>query len=85
METKERKDRLNKLLTDLARSDAPEAKWVRELLELQAEDAKERLVNAESIDVPRIQGEARVMDGLMKKLNAATALLINQVQTPTGV
>ena len=80
MEVKERRERLNKLLHDLARSDAQEAKWVRELFELQAEDAKERLVNAEDIDVPRTQGEARVMDRITKQLNAATAL--TQVQTP---
>jgi hypothetical protein len=55
-----------------------EAKWVRELFELQAEDAKERLVNAEGIDVPRIQGEARVMDRITKQLTAATALLSSQ-------
>lgn len=74
METKERKARLEKLLAELARSDAPEAKMTRELFELQAEDAKERLVNAEGIDVSRIQGEARVMERITKQLNAVRGL-----------
>lgn len=78
METKERKAQIDKLLHSLASSDTQEAKWTRELFELQAEDAKERLVNAEGIDVPRIQGEARVMDRITKQLTAATALLGSQ-------
>lgn len=82
METKERKERLNNLLNDLARSDAPEAKLMRELLDLQFEDAKERLVDAIGDDIPRIQGEARIMERLSRQLKAASALLSTQVQTP---
>jgi hypothetical protein len=81
METKERKERLNKLLHDLAASDSLEAKWVRELFALQAEDAKERLVDAMGDDIPRIQGEAKVMERISRQLVSATALL-NQVQQP---
>lgn len=75
MEIKERKERISKLLADIAKSTTDEAKWVREVIELHAEDAKERLVNAEGIDVPRIQGEARLMDRMHKILTAASALL----------
>lgn len=75
MDTKARKEAINKLLNDLAKSDATEAKWIRELIALQADGAKERLVNAEGIDVPRIQGEARLMDTWCKLLVAANALL----------
>jgi hypothetical protein len=73
MEIKERKAQIDQLLRSLAASDAQEAKWVRELLELHAEDAKERLVNAEGIDVPRIQGEARLMDRIVKQMSVVTA------------
>ena len=80
METKERKERLNKLLSDLARSDSVEAKWVRELFEIQLEDAKDRLIDAMGEDIPRIQGEARVMERIYRQLIAATAL--SQVAQP---
>jgi hypothetical protein len=62
MDLKERRERLNKLISDLASSTSNEVVWMRELFDLQFEDAKERLVDAEGIDVPRIQGEARYLE-----------------------
>lgn len=75
METKERKEQLNKLLSDLAASTAIEVNWVRELFRIQYEDAKERLVQAEGAEMLRLQGEAKVMERLYRQLSAAGALL----------
>lgn len=75
MELKERRERINQLQSDLAKSTSPEAEWMRELLRLQFEDAKERLVSAEAVDIPRIQGEARFLDKTSKQMIAASALL----------
>lgn len=77
-DSKERRDKIHKLLNDLAKSTAIEATWIRELLDLLFEDAKERLVDAMGDDIPRIQGEAKVMERIAKQLNAATALLRKQ-------
>lgn len=77
MDLKERRERLNKLISDLAGSTSNEVVWMRELFELQFEDAKERLVNAEEVDVPRIQGEARYLEKFTKQFAAAGALLRN--------
>lgn len=75
MEVKARKERIDLLLTDLARSTAPENVWLLEVIELQLEDAKDRLINADGVDVPRIQGEARFLEKLSRQLTAASALL----------
>jgi hypothetical protein len=77
MDLKERRERLNKLISDLASSTSNEVVWMRELFDLQFEDAKERLVDAEGIDVPRIQGETRYLEKFTKQLAAAGALLRN--------
>jgi hypothetical protein len=55
---------------------------MRELFDLQFEDAKERLVDAEGIDVPRIQGEARYLEKFTKQFAAAGALLRNHQGAP---
>jgi hypothetical protein len=75
MDLKERRERLNTLTTDLAKSTSPEVMWMRELFDLQFEDAKDRLVDAEGIDFQRIQGEARYLEKFIKTLAAASALL----------
>lgn len=75
MELKERRERLSQLLADLAKSTSPEVGWMRELFELQYEDAKERLVKAEPVDFQRVQGEAMYLEKLFKNLAAASALL----------
>ena len=77
MDLKERRERIQQLQSDLANGTSNEAQWVRELLELQFEDAKERLIEAEGIDVPRIQGEARFLEKQFKMFAAASALLRN--------
>jgi hypothetical protein len=75
MELKERRERINQLQSDLAKSTSPEVMWMRELWDLQFEDAKDRLMNAEGIDVSRIQGEARYLEKFTKQMHAASALL----------
>lgn len=75
METKERKAQREQLLSDLAKSDETSAKWARDLIKLQLEDARDRLVDAEGVDIPRIQGEARLMERWHRLLVAANALL----------
>jgi hypothetical protein len=77
VDLKERRERLNRLTSDLASSTSNEVVWLRELFDLQFEDAKERLVDAEGIDVPRIQGEARYLEKFTKQFAAAGALLRN--------
>lgn len=77
MDLKERRERLSTLMADLAKSTSPEVMWMRELFDLQFEDAKERLVDAEPVDVQRIQGEARYLEKFTKQFNAAGALLRN--------
>lgn len=75
MEIKERRERLAQLVADLAKSTSPEVVWMREMFELQYEDAKERLVKAEPVDFARIQGEAIYLEQLFKRMAAASALL----------
>jgi hypothetical protein len=77
---KERKERISKLTADIAASDAQEAVWTRELVQLLFDDAKDRLVNAEGIDVARIQGEARLAERIFRQMIAANALLGQQRQ-----
>jgi hypothetical protein len=76
MEVKERREHLNRLISDLAKSTSPEVVWMRELFELQYEDAKERLVDAEGVDIARIQGEAKYLEKFHRQLAAASALSI---------
>lgn len=75
MDLKERRERINQLISDLAKSTAPEGEWLRELMTLQFEDAKDRLVDAQDADIPRIQGEARFLEKAHKQMIAASALL----------
>lgn len=82
MELKERRERLNQLLSDLAKSTSPEVMWMRELFELQFEDAKDRLINADGVDFPRIQGEARYLEKFHKQLAAASAMLRQHHREP---
>jgi hypothetical protein len=51
---------------------------MRQLFDLQFEDAKDRLVDAEPQDVARIQGEARYLEKFTKQFHAAGALLRKQ-------
>lgn len=78
MEKKDRRERVNELLASISKSTSPEMEWVREMLMLQFEDAKDRLIDAQEIDVPRIQGEARFLEKLHKQMVAAHALLRNR-------
>jgi hypothetical protein len=82
MDLKERRERVNQLLNDLARSTSPEVVWMRELHELQLEDAKDRLVDAEGVDIARIQGEAKFLERFSKQLVAASTLLRSNRQEP---
>lgn len=75
MEIKERKERIHQLQADISKSTSPEVMWLRELLELLYEDAKDRLVDASGDDIPRIQGEARSMEKFFRQISAASALL----------
>ncbi len=75
MDLKDRRERINVLQSDLAKSTSPEVAWMRELWDLQFEDAKERLVDAEPQDIARIQGEARYLEKYTKQMHAAGALL----------
>lgn len=75
MDLKQRRERLNTLISDLANSTSPEVMWMRELFDLQYEDAKDRLIDAEGVDFPRIQGEARYLEKFTRQLHAASALL----------
>jgi hypothetical protein len=77
MDLKERRERLSKLIADLASSTSNEVVWMRELFDLQFEDAKDRLVDAEGVDFQRIQGEARYLEKFTKTLAASSALLRN--------
>lgn len=85
MDLKERRERLNQLISDLAKATSPEVMWMREMFELQYEDAKERLVEAETIDIPRIQGEARYIEKLFRQMSAASALLRSHQDSPRSV
>lgn len=75
MQTKERKERLQALAAEIAQSNAREVDQTLELLDLSYEDAKERLVNAMGEDIPRVQGEARILERLHRQLQAGRALL----------
>lgn len=77
-DSKDRKDKIHKLLSSIATSPAIEAMWIRELFEILFDDAKDRLVDAQDSDIPRIQGEARIMERMSKQLSAAAALLRQQ-------
>jgi hypothetical protein len=77
MDLKERRERLNTLIGDLAKSTSPEVVWMRELFDLQLEDAKDRLIDAELVDFQRIQGEAKYLERFTKTLAASSALLRN--------
>ena len=75
---KERKEAISHLVAELSRSQSPEAGWARELISLLFEDAKDRLIDATGEDIPRIQGEARLMERLTRQMIAANALLGQQ-------
>lgn len=72
---KERKERISQLVAELARSQSLEAGWTRELVSLLFDDAKDRLINAMGEDIPRTQGEARLMERVSSQMIAANALL----------
>jgi hypothetical protein len=78
MDPKERRSRIDRLIADLAKSGATEVQQMLELTNLQFEEAKERLVDAEGADVARIQGEARAFEKFTRQFNAAVALLRQQ-------
>jgi hypothetical protein len=73
MQKQDRKARVQQLENDLAKSTSPEVLFVRELLKLKFEEAKDRLVDAVGDDVFKIQGEAKCLDGMFKKLTAPPA------------
>ena len=75
MDLKDRRERIARLQSELARSTSPEVTWMRELWDLQLEDARDRLVEAEGLDFPRVQGEARYLEKFTKQMHAASALL----------
>lgn len=75
MDLPSRRERINLLISDLAKSTAPEGEWLRELLQLQFEDAKDRLIDAQDADIPRTQGEARFLEKIHRQMTAAAALL----------
>ena len=75
MDLKDRRARINQLVSDLARSTSPEVIWMREIFDLQYEDAKERLVDADGVDLTRVQGEARYLEKFTKQIHASAALL----------
>lgn len=69
-----RKARVDHLLNELARSPSAGEQLI-ELLDLQYEDAKERLVEARDDEIAVIQGEARYLAKFSKQMAAASALL----------
>jgi hypothetical protein len=75
VETKRRKQQIDELVLNLARSDSTEAKWAKALFILLLEDATDRLVDAVEEDFRYIQGEARIMQKIDRLLNAAKAAL----------
>jgi hypothetical protein len=55
--------------------------WTRELVQLLYDDAKDRLIRCRwAIDIPRIQGEARLAERIFRQMIAANALLGQQRQ-----
>lgn len=75
--TQDRKEAINRLVDNFARSSSTEAEWLNELIEHQYEDAKGRLVDAMDNDILRIQGEAKYLERFSKQLAGARALLLS--------
>jgi hypothetical protein len=71
----ERREQIDRLISELAKSTSPEVEWMRELFEAQYEDAKERLVGARGDEAALIQGEAQYLQRFHRQLAAASALL----------
>lgn len=70
----ERKNRIDQLVSDLAKSTSPEVEWMRELFDLQFEDVKDRLITADATTFAAVQGEARYLEKFSRQLIAASAL-----------
>ena len=71
MSRQERKARAQALATDLQKSSTHEASAAKELVDLLFEEAKEALVTASGEETIRLQGEARAMERLYKKLTVS--------------
>lgn len=68
MTTKDKVAEATKRLRDAARLQDPMARLTVDLVGLLVEEAKERLVSADGVDIPRIQGAAREFRALHRNL-----------------
>lgn len=68
MQKQDKRERAETLISDLARATSPEVLAVRELLSLQYEITKDKLVSADAAELVKLQGEARCLDRLFKSL-----------------
>jgi hypothetical protein len=68
-----RKEQVQPLANRLALANSQEADEIRKLVGLMIEDAKDKMVEATGEEVIRCQGEARALQGLLKKLTRAPA------------
>jgi hypothetical protein len=64
----DRKAEIHRLTTELNKSRAYEAEHAKKLVQLLFEDAKDGLVSAFGDELIKLQGEARAMDRLYKRL-----------------
>lgn len=64
----ELRDKADQLARDLSKSRTVETDWMRELLRINYEVAKEKLVDAMREDVPILQGKARAYEEFFKQL-----------------
>ena len=71
----ERKQEIDRLLNELAKSTSPEVEFMLKMFELQYEDVKDRLVEARGEEVAIIQGEARYLRAFHRQFAAAHAML----------
>lgn len=73
MQKQDRRLRAETLAKDLANSTSPEVLFMRELIDIQYELTKEKLVEAAGDEVFKFQGEARCLDRIARQLTRPAA------------
>lgn len=63
-----RKEQVQQLVDDLAKSKNFEAVWIRDLIGLLLEDAKDQMIEASGEELLKYQGEARALARLQRRL-----------------
>jgi hypothetical protein len=71
---KDRKAEIQRLASELQKSTIYEVDNARKLVDALFEEAKDGLVSASGEDVLRLQGEARALERLYKRLTVASPL-----------